>query len=223
MDGPLRKPDPVPGRLSVNDRLHSWKEIAAYFQTSTRTVQRWEKTEGLPVHRHLHDKLGSIYAFESELDFWWKNLRESGKQEVPKDLVASPQTPLWRLPRLVWALALCGAVGIAAFVFWRLAATDRAQQEPLNIVPLTSYPGAERYPSFSPDGSRLTFSWDGEKKDNFDIYSLPIAGGTPFRLTSDPAMETSPAWSPDGQLDRLHSLSADREGGNISYHASRSG
>ena len=199
MDGPLRKPDPVFGRRSTNDRLNSWKEIAAYFRTSTRTVQRWEKTESLPIHRHLHDKLGSIYASESELDSWWKNRREGGEQEAPEDPVASERAATWRLPRLVWALALVGVLVIAGFVFWRLAATDSARQRPLNIVPLTSYPGAEHYPSFSPDGSRVAFSWDGEKQDNFDIYSLPVAGGTPFRLTSDPATETSPAWSPDGR------------------------
>jgi len=54
-----------------DDRLESWKEIAAYLRREVRTVQRWEKREGLPVHRHVHDKLGSVYAFRSELDAWW--------------------------------------------------------------------------------------------------------------------------------------------------------
>jgi TolB-like protein/Tfp pilus assembly protein PilF len=39
------------------------------------TVQRWERREGLPVHRHLHDKLGSVYAFRSELDVWSRSRR----------------------------------------------------------------------------------------------------------------------------------------------------
>src|ERR1051326_1278530 len=51
-------------------RLDSWKEIAAYLRRDVRTVQRWEKKEGLPIHRHQHDKLGSIYAYSSELDAW---------------------------------------------------------------------------------------------------------------------------------------------------------
>jgi len=53
-----------------NIRLDSWKEIAAYLKCGVRTVQRWEKTEGLPVHRHLHQNQGSIYAFTSEIDEW---------------------------------------------------------------------------------------------------------------------------------------------------------
>src|SRR5580693_7538031 len=52
------------------DRLDSWKEIAAYLNRDVTTVQRWEKREGMPVHRHLHDKLGSVYAWRAELDAW---------------------------------------------------------------------------------------------------------------------------------------------------------
>ena len=58
-----------------DDRLESWKEIAAYLRREVRTVQRWEKRESLPVHRHVHDKLGSVYAFKSELDAWWVSRR----------------------------------------------------------------------------------------------------------------------------------------------------
>jgi TolB-like protein/Tfp pilus assembly protein PilF len=57
------------------DRLDSWKEIAAHLRRQVRTVQRWEKSEGLPVHRHLHQKLGSVYAYRPELDSWWKERR----------------------------------------------------------------------------------------------------------------------------------------------------
>ena len=53
-----------------DDRLDSWKEIAAYMKRDVTTVQRWEKREGMPVHRHVHDKVGSVYAFKSDLDAW---------------------------------------------------------------------------------------------------------------------------------------------------------
>ncbi len=51
-------------------RLDSWKEIANYFRREVRTVQLWEKREGLPVHRHFHKQLGSVFAFRAELDAW---------------------------------------------------------------------------------------------------------------------------------------------------------
>ena len=47
-------------------RLDSWKKIAAHFNRDVKTVQRWEQREGMPVHRHVHDKQGSVYAFRSE-------------------------------------------------------------------------------------------------------------------------------------------------------------
>src|SRR5947199_10643758 len=60
------------------DRLDSWKEIASYLRRDVRTVQRWEKKEGLPVYRHLHDKLGSIYAYRNELTQWFTTRQQSG-------------------------------------------------------------------------------------------------------------------------------------------------
>lgn len=57
-------------------RLDSWKEIAWYLRSSVRTVQRWEKTEGLPVHRQLHARQGTLYAFKAELDEWLQSRSE---------------------------------------------------------------------------------------------------------------------------------------------------
>jgi Tol biopolymer transport system component len=69
----------------------------------------------------------------------------------------------------------------------------------LRSVPFTSYPGQESEPSFSPDGNYIAFAWRGEQDDNFDIYVKVIGTGTPHRLTTDPADDVSPVWSPDGR------------------------
>ena len=53
------------------ERLDSWKEIAGYLRRGLRTVQRWEREEGLPVHRLAHEKQGSVYAYRHELDGWF--------------------------------------------------------------------------------------------------------------------------------------------------------
>jgi TolB-like protein len=52
------------------ERLDGWKQIAAYLQRGVRTVRRWEREEGLPVHRHVHRVLGSVYAYQPEIDAW---------------------------------------------------------------------------------------------------------------------------------------------------------
>lgn len=56
----------------AHGRLDSWKEIAVYFSRSVRCVQRWERFEAMPVHRHRHRRGASVYAYRLELDVWWK-------------------------------------------------------------------------------------------------------------------------------------------------------
>ena len=63
---------------------------------------------------------------------------------------------------------------------------------------LTSYPGAELWPTFSPDGRQIAFAWNGEQRNNFDIYVKIVGGGDPLRLTTAPEDDRLPAWSPDG-------------------------
>jgi hypothetical protein len=66
-----------PGR-----RLDSWKEIASWFNRSEKTVRRWEEREGLPVHRLLHHKRGTVNACIGEL--------EAGRQSTGERYGASP-------------------------------------------------------------------------------------------------------------------------------------
>lgn len=57
--------------MEADRLLSSWKEIATHFGVSPRTAQRWERAEGLPVRRHKHEVLSSVFAYASELDAWW--------------------------------------------------------------------------------------------------------------------------------------------------------
>lgn len=61
---------------SRGKRLESWKEIAGYLNRHVTTIRRWEKHEALPVHRHRHATLGSIYAYTRELDVWFESRRQ---------------------------------------------------------------------------------------------------------------------------------------------------
>jgi tetratricopeptide (TPR) repeat protein len=79
-------PQPYTGEnFAPFDRLDSWKEIAVYLKRDVRTVQRWEKTEKLPVRRHLHEKQGTIYAFKSEIDAWSHDRQPQDDDEEPAD------------------------------------------------------------------------------------------------------------------------------------------
>src|ERR1700742_2084991 len=79
-------PDASESDKPLDGRLNSWKEIAVYLKRDVTTVQRWERREGMPVHRHLHDRQGSVYAFRPELDDWVRSrsLRSSATASQPE-------------------------------------------------------------------------------------------------------------------------------------------
>jgi len=100
-----------------------------------------------------------------------------------------------------WAIWLAGAVSIVVVAVgaWTLAHRFAKQGPAASVSYFTAFEGNEAYPAFSPDGTQVAFSWDGEKRDNWDIYVKRIGSESIHRLTSDPAAEIGPAWSPDGK------------------------
>jgi serine/threonine protein kinase len=73
-------------------------------------------------------------------------------------------------------------------------------ERPLRAQPLTALPGPEQYPSLSPDGASVTFTWFGPNQENADVYLQQIGSvGPPLRLTTDPSNDYNPVWSPDGR------------------------
>jgi Tol biopolymer transport system component len=65
--------------------------------------------------------------------------------------------------------------------------------------PLTTYPGYQTGPAFSPDGKRLAFCWHGPSPGPDALWIQPVDGDTPMRLTHSQAMESRPVWSPNGK------------------------
>lgn len=87
-------------------RLESWKEIAAYLRRDVATVRRWEKREALPVHRHHHEKQGSVYAYVSELDRWLEGRRQLAEQQPRRRLGREPA--LWVAIVVILFVTLAG-------------------------------------------------------------------------------------------------------------------
>jgi tetratricopeptide (TPR) repeat protein len=112
------------GPPGLADRLDSWKDIAGYLQRDVSTVQRWEKREAMPVHRHVHDKLGSVYAFRSELDVWWRSRRldlaHPHTEEPPEALKPHP-----RVAAGVLLASVAVILGSVVWLFWPSRIADQ--------------------------------------------------------------------------------------------------
>jgi Tol biopolymer transport system component len=67
------------------------------------------------------------------------------------------------------------------------------------IIPFTTLQGEEFSAAFSPDGEAIAFVWNGEQRDNYDIYVQRIGSTVPRRITTSPDSEINPVWSPDGK------------------------
>ena len=169
------------------DRLDSWKEIASYLKRSVRTVTRWEREEGLPVHRHVHSKSGTVYAFKPELDAWWA----SRGQRL--DQPSGPRhSPNWAATRVRILAVVVSAVLVFSALAWFAASRPTLTQAP-RLLPLTTYPGVEGPPSLSPDGNQVAFERNG------DIFVKQVDGEALVQLTKTEMPEYAPAWSPDGR------------------------
>jgi Tol biopolymer transport system component len=228
MDGPSPELTPQPARTS-DDRLDSWKEIAAYLKRDVTTVRRWEKREGMPVHRHVHDKLGSVYAFRSELDAWTlsrnpPSASEDIDAEVPADRGDSPavlvdapsQTietvetlaPATRRPShsmLLWCAGGVLAIAIGA-TWWQLARTDYFWGSPLAEAQFQNVTdsGTEQAAALSRDGRFAAFL--SERDGKLDVWVTQLGAGRSYNLTrgrfqqlANPSLRTL-GFSPDGSL-----------------------
>jgi serine/threonine protein kinase len=108
---------------------------------------------------------------------------------------ATPRVP--ERPRLVLYAATIFLVAVAGVIGWLLSTHNRTDEVALIPVPLTSYPGYEINPSFSPDGNQVAFQWSRTDLYHFDIYVKLIGASEPLRLTTGQD-SVCPAWSPDG-------------------------
>ncbi|HEX7237224.1 MAG TPA: DNA-binding protein [Gammaproteobacteria bacterium] len=160
-------------RGEPTDRLDSWKRIAAYLKRDVSTVQRWERREGMPVHRHLHDKLGSVFAFRSELDEWWQSRRDGveaadarGGDETTPGVEAAPppdapsgepqpSEPPRVARRLVPWILLAAIVAAVAGGAWLAVQRDIFWRNPLadaRFIPSAAFAEIAQSAAISRDG-----------------------------------------------------------------------
>jgi Tol biopolymer transport system component len=122
------------------------------------------------------------------------------KEESDSGALESPGVVKPRRRQLIWAVGLATGLVMVATGVWLVRSRSGKPEPQLGAGPLTSYPGTENSPSFSPDGTQVVFQRcpKGREK-NCDIYVKQIGVEPPSRLTNTQLREFSPAWSPDGR------------------------
>jgi Tol biopolymer transport system component len=204
-----------PSEKPSEDRLDSWKEIASYLNRDVTTVQRWEKRERMPVHRHLHDRMGSVYASRAELDAWvrGRNLQaaqENGNSASAGSSVARTVTSampasrtIGRFLLLLAAAVVVVAIGVSLWLqkteyFWRNPIADAKFQT------VTDFGGVEQDAAVSRDGHFVAFLSD--RDGPMDVWVTQAGSGQFHNLTHgsvpelvNPSIRTL-GFSPDGSL-----------------------
>jgi Tol biopolymer transport system component len=209
MSDPRLSDAPAPDERPVDDRLDSWKEIAAYLRRDITTVQRWEKREGMPVHRHVHDKKGSVYAFRTEVDGWARsrNLPVTNEDRATEPLldqpdsaavasdaeriigsVASGPPPSTVRPRsrsmVVWSSTAGGVLLALVATWWLLDSRNYFWRNPLadaTFQTVTDFAGIEQAAAVSRDGRFVAFLSDRDGR--MDVWVTQVGTGQFYNLT----------------------------------------
>ena len=198
-----------------DDRLDSWKEIAVYLNRDVTTVQRWEKREGMPVHRHLHERMGSVFASRAELDAWARSRNPQAAQESGGS-TSSPDPPAPPPPsaiaafltrgRLVLSLVAAVAALAIASLLW-LQRTEYFWRSPIaeaRFQTVTDFDGVAEAAAVSRDGQFVAFLSD--RDGPMDVWVTQVGSGQFHNLTHGSAPElVNPSirtlgFSPDGGL-----------------------
>src|SRR5258708_12226404 len=156
-------PSTAPFVKPPESRLDSWKEIAAPLNRDVTTVQRWERREGMPVHRHLHAKMGSVYAFREELDAWARRRdlqagKGSGNNALSPDLPALLPQSVILASRFRWKFILPVATVVVASLIgtiFRFQKTEYFWRNPIadaRFQPVTNFDGLQQSPDVPPAG-----------------------------------------------------------------------
>jgi len=204
-----------PAETQRGKRLDSWKEIAAHLNRDVTTVQRWERLEGMPVHRHVHAKRGSVYALTDELDAWMRSrslrtAQGNGDGVVSSDLPSQATHPAvsagstrWKPVLLVAATGALLAIGACLWLqrteyFWRNPLENARFQT------VTDFDGVEQSAAVSRDGHLVAFLSD--RDGQMDVWVTQVGSGQFHNLTRgsmsglvNPSIRTL-AFSPDGSL-----------------------
>jgi Tol biopolymer transport system component/DNA-binding winged helix-turn-helix (wHTH) protein len=195
----LENPGTVVSREELGRRIWAEGTFVDFDHGLNAAVTRLRRalSDSAESPRYIERVAGKGYRFTAPLSEYSPSEPAKQIEIVPSPATFEHRTRLASSRPLQILLGMVASflLVMVAFFYFRPAADTAIY----TTTPLTTYVGSQLCPSFSPDGERVAFSWDGEKRDNFDIYVKQIGVAIPSRLTTDPMPDMSPAWSPDGR------------------------
>ena len=154
-----------------------------YVETLPRRGYRW--LSPVTVEEHTHAVAGDGTQSADRID----------AQRTIKSEVLGRQGPNWKS---IWLTALLLVAALTVFKYAR----PHPQPADPKVVPLTTYPGLEYMPAFSPDGRQVAFAWTGaDPTGSYSVYIKPMDDERAHKLTEPPdgACDSDPVWAPDGK------------------------
>src|SRR5437016_9906082 len=197
-------------------RLESWKEIAAYLGRDVTTVRRWERREGLPVYRILHSKLGSVYAYTTELDAW-RDSRAPAAATDAADADSALEIARHGARARRW-LVVCGVAILALLVVAyfttrsRLRGATRSKIRSLAVLPLKNLSG-DPTQEYLADG--MTEALIGRLSSIHDLRVISRTSAMQFKNTPLSVPEIAKTL----RVDAVVEGSVIRDAGRIRVHA----
>ncbi len=190
-------------KKEILDRL--WTDTAVTDNALTRIVAQLRKALGDDARESKYIETVPTRGYR-----WPADVRCDSEEEpaTPAAPAATETKPRVRRTATMVALIAMAAVAVVLASMLGIAraparekALDSATVRP---VQLTVSPGLDAYPSFSPDGTSITYATD--RSGAFEIAVRSLAAGAGERpITSDGLQNVEPAWSPDGSLIAYHS------------------
>ena len=179
----LTKLGPVAISALAPDRLNSWKEIASYLGRDPRTVQLWEKHEGLPVHRHNHQSRASVYAYAAEIDLW---LKARSARAGPVDIA---QASAWSTgsrnrSRHSWVLVVLVLVATVAMVIAWWAWHQKNQMPRASLPSIVVIPFEDQSSSGDGVSGALTREITKRLESDKGVLVVPSSPNEEFRQLS---------------------------------------
>ena len=193
-----------------------------------------ERQGGLVSREELHKELwpdGTYVEFEQGLNTAMRKVRQALEDDAdkPRFIETAPRKGYrFLFPLVESAIPPASLETSRRHLCWDLpfslgrggAGMDRPVENPAkraqedlvrNLERLTADSGLTWQPSISADGKLVAFSSDRGGAGDLDIWVMHVGGGSPIRLTRDPANETEPHFCPDGRIV----FQSDRNGGGI--------